>query len=276
MNNFKPMHLINKNTGRVGAGSWDAFPIEMLPQVIEQAKEWKEVLNGIERPWLCWAVQDELCQIQQKLVMKVGWTPVVGNDTNVKPEILPGSIYIDFNSLFQFDHMRSYFPLEFVYLFSDKMAFWHSDFLMSYKDMKACADTFDNLSDSQMAMVWNRGRLFGLRDRHANKWYAVVGCTTKSASKQQFELGCGFWRHTDKHPNFIPSDYKKKPHYDHEIGITNWQKKYGGKIIRIRPSMYGHMTSRECKHIFSKEEDLTKNFNFRTICDELKITDIIE
>jgi len=270
------MHVINKKSGRVGSGSWDAFPHEMFAQVEKQAKNWQSELSNIDRPWLCWAVQDDLCKLQQALVKEVGWTPVVGHDTNIKPTILPGSHYIDFNSQFKFDHLRMFFPLEFVFLFVEKIAFWHSDFLMSLTDMRKCATAFETLRDSEMAMVWNRGRLFGLRDRHANKWYALVGCTTKAASKEQFELGCGFWRHIERHPNFRSEDYKKEPFYDHEIGITNWNKKYGGKIIRLSPSVIGHMTSRECKHIFSKEEDLTCNFDLRDMCKKLKIEGVYD
>lgn len=268
---FKPMHIIQKESGRMGTGNWDAFPFELLNTVYDVAKKWGEKLKNIEKPWLCWGVQDDICQIQQKLVMEMGWTPVVGHDTNIVPTVLDGSFYIDFNEGFNFDHMRMYFPLEFVFLFVDKIAFWHSDFLMSIEDMQYCVEKFEFLGKDEMAMVWNRGRLFGLRDRHANKWYALVGCTTRDASRKQFDLGCGFWRHIEKHPNFKKEDYRREPFYDHEIGVTNWQKKYKGHIVRLKLSTRGHMTSRECKHSFSKEEDLTNNFNLVNVCKQLGI-----
>lgn len=269
------MHIIQKESGRIGSGNWDAVPEEMIDVILKIASGWKTFFFNIKKPWLCWGVENKICQIQQKLVLETGYTPVVGHDTNLVPTIIPGAHYFNFNEILQLPHMIMFFPLEFSFLFAEKIAFWHSDFLMSREDMQKCATAFDNIQDGEMAMVWNRGRWFGLRDRHANKWYALVGCTTKKASSEQYKLGCGFWRHIEKHPNYRKEDYKKPPFYDHEIGITMWHKKYAGVIHRLTPQTEGHMTSRACKHVYSKEEDLAKHQNLVKVCEILKIDDLL-
>lgn len=268
------MHIIQKESGRIGSGNWDAVPEKMINSIMELAAEWKTFFSNIQKPWLCWGVEDKLCQIQQKLVLEAGYTPIVGHDTNLVPTIVPGSRYFDFNSSLKLSHMIMFFPLEFSFLFTKKIAFWHSDFLVSREDMAKCVAIFDKVSDGEMAMVWNRGRWLGMRDRHANKWYALIGCTTQKASSEQYKLGCGFWRHIEKHPNYRKDDFKKIPHYDHEIGITMWNKKYGGTIHRLTPSTIGHMTSRACKHDFSKEEDLARYQNVEKVCKTLGIEDL--
>ena len=265
------MHRIAKTDGRIGSGNWDAFPTDLIERVQEAAVEWREALGQIEKPWLCWGVEKTMLRLQQRLVLEAGWTPVVGHDVNLEPEIEQGSVYVDFNRQLQLPHMRIFFPLEWIFLWVDKIAFWHSDILLSTSDMRDCAATFDRLKNGQVSAVWNRGPWFGLRQRHANKWYAVVACSTKGASLDQYEKGCGWWRHIAKHPNFRENDYRKTPHYDHEIGITMWHKKYGGNVVRIRPSMKGHMTSSRCKRTISKEEDLATNFHVAEMARNLGI-----
>jgi hypothetical protein len=35
---------------RVGAGNWDAFPVERLPEIHRVAERWAERLKGLEKP----------------------------------------------------------------------------------------------------------------------------------------------------------------------------------------------------------------------------------
>jgi hypothetical protein len=78
----------------VGSGNWDAFPVERLPEIYKAAEQWAENLTGIEKPWLYWCISNQWCVLQQRLAQLAGWTPVVGNDTNIKnPTVLPGGVY---------------------------------------------------------------------------------------------------------------------------------------------------------------------------------------
>ena len=84
-----------------GQGQWPAFRALNidLEELMNIAMEWGRQLESIDRPWLCWNVNDDWCFVQQKLVTEAGWTPVVGFDPRVGPprRVLPGSIVFDFN-----------------------------------------------------------------------------------------------------------------------------------------------------------------------------------
>jgi hypothetical protein len=58
----------------VGTGNWKAYtlPLELM---FTAAELWKQQLEGVEKPWLCWNVSGRWCLLQQKLVRHVGWTP---------------------------------------------------------------------------------------------------------------------------------------------------------------------------------------------------------
>jgi hypothetical protein len=87
---------INRTQERTaGVGSWSLFSSDEIVKVEQAAQHWKAALTGIDKPWLCWCVNDKWSIIQQKLVLSVGWTPIVGNDANIKhPTILEGSVYV--------------------------------------------------------------------------------------------------------------------------------------------------------------------------------------
>ena len=83
-----------------GYGDWHAFDLP-LETVYEAAREWKEQLRGIEKPWLCWHINDRWCTIQQRLVQAAGWTPVLGWDPQFgPPNPEPGAVVVDFNRRF--------------------------------------------------------------------------------------------------------------------------------------------------------------------------------
>ena len=113
------------DVSQAGKGNWEEFPGVPLETVHEAAAEWRRALAGVTRPWLCWNVSERWGRLQQRLIQEVGWTPVVGYDPRCGPPaaVLPGSILIDFNSHFGFEVMWPHFPLEFAFLFTDRLAF---------------------------------------------------------------------------------------------------------------------------------------------------------
>ena len=103
-----------------GTSNWWLFSAEDIPKVEAASREWRAALDGVARPWLCWCVNDKWCVLQQKLVLKAGWTPVVGHDTNIHmPTLVDGSLYVDFNKHFKYRKMYMHFPMEWVYRHSD-------------------------------------------------------------------------------------------------------------------------------------------------------------
>jgi len=268
---YKPMHIIKKGEGKIGSGNWLLFSSEMYESILKAAEKWKEKLDGIDKPWLCWCVNDRWCIFQQKLIKAVGWTPVVGKDTNIdNPTILSGSVYLDFNEMLNYPHMRMQFPLEWVFLFCEKLAFWHSDLILSMKDMKRCAEIFEKLKDGETAAVKSRPSLFQFWNiPKSRRFFEVVGCTTRGASRSQYEHGCGWWRKIHKHPNFRASDFKTIPNYENGIGIRHWKEKYGGKVISLNVSLKGHAAANKTRDLKSKEEDLDTTYSLEKIAKKL-------
>jgi hypothetical protein len=134
----------------------------------------------------------------------VGWTPVVGNDTNIeKPEVLPGSVYIDFNQDLKLSRLlaRGFLALE-----------------RRYGESPKC---FENLRHGEPSMPWGRplmGLLTPFREiNNSNRLFEVIGCNTREASLQHYNEGLRFWRHPDKHPNNT-SLAEAFPHWEHSAG----------------------------------------------------------
>jgi hypothetical protein len=148
-----------RTIGRVGAGNWDAFPLGKIADIHRASRRWSEELKKIQKPWLCWCISNQWCTLQQRLVQYAGWTPVVGHDTNIEnPVVLPGSVYVNFNADLKLPRLLIYFILEWIFLFTDKLAFWHADFLLSNGDMLKAANCFEDLQQGEFAMPWSSGR----------------------------------------------------------------------------------------------------------------------
>jgi hypothetical protein len=234
---------------QVGKGNWGGFSIP-LEKVQEAAAEWQQTLAGVDRPWLCWHVSDRWCTLQQKLIQGIGWTPVIGFDPRCGPPatVVPGSIVIDFNAHFGLGIMWPHFPLEFAYLFSDRLAFWHADLLCRLEVMRQLGSIFESLPDGAVAAVPDfGGRRNILKFRHHRYW-ELVGCTTKSASRSQFEYGSGWWRYIKHHPQCTNEKERRrraKYYYDSGVGIMYWKRKYGGQVVDIPAKLVeeGHCTS---------------------------------
>jgi hypothetical protein len=233
---------LSKKAGRIGTGNWKAFPADRIQEVRVAAATWKSALADIERPWLCWCVDDQWCSLQQRLVLQTGWTPVVGTDGNVaQPTVIPGSVFIDFNQILKLPLMWMHFPLEFAFLYSRRLAFWHSDVLPPVSVMRAVAAEFDTLGDGQFMGVrigrvgplWQFRRLLQGKPSRYSRWYEVIGCTTEGASRSQFDQGCGWWRHPEHHPNARLDRLPKSPHWEHGVGIALWEELFGGTARQL-------------------------------------------
>ena len=230
-----------------GAGDWASFdrPIDTL---YEAAEDWKQELKGIEKPWLCWNVSERWTLLQQRLVQEVGWTPVVGLDPRYpKPKLLPGAVAVDFNKRFNYPIMYFHFPVELVFKFTDRFAFWHSDLLVRLPKLQEIATMFENLKDGEMAAVRDNGGRRYIFTPKRHRYFELIGCTTRGASESQWKSGAGWWRPFFMHPNCPPGERERRSQYpgDHGFGIMYWKRYCGGHVkeIPIRPLVEGHCTS---------------------------------
>lgn len=271
---------------RAAAGNWDAWPPARLPDIYRAAEHWAAQVSSIDKPWLCWCVSDPWCILQQRLVLSVGWTPIVGHDTNIaQPTVLPGSIAVNFNADLQLPRLLMYFVLEWVFLFAPRLTFWHVDMLLSHRDMATAARTFEDLAQGQMALPHCRANpllrwLAPYRPISIdNRLFEVIGCNTREASRQQYEEGLGFWRHPECHPNntTLPADF---PHWEHTIGVSLWARRHPTQHIVPKVDIKtGHAATwkfRGLGRTMSKQELLEEHANIRHYAEKLGIVDLLE
>jgi hypothetical protein len=229
-------HPLSRHT-HAGYGDWRAFDLP-LDTVYAAAAEWKEALKGVAKPWLCWHVNDRWCAIQQRLVLEVGWTPVVGWDPQFgPPNPLPGSVLIDFNRRFNLPILWLHMPLEFAFLYTDKLAFWHADLLCRIPVMRRLSTIFDALEDGEMAAPYSRGGRRHWLNFKRHRYWEVVGCTTRGASESQFQLGTGWWQNFALHPNCPDAaerERRRRYYWDSGVGILYWKRRYGGRVRDLK------------------------------------------
>ena len=247
---------------RTGRGNWNAFDLP-IDSVLIAARAWSRALDGIGRPWLCWSVDDDWSMVQQRLVAGVGWTPVVGFDPRVgPPPTISEAILVDFNQQLRLPVLYPHFVLEFVFAFADKLAFWHSDLLLTEGDMAKFARTFADLSDGEMAAVASPSGWRRLVAGRKRRYWELLGCTTRAASRSQFDHGCGWWMHFHNHPNF-PGGGSRRYHWEYGCGIHHWQRACGGRVRDIAEAdiTYGHFSRISNKSYIAEE----KNNVFRNL-----------
>jgi hypothetical protein len=276
-----------------GIGNWERFAQSpfTIHDVCAVARGWKQELAGVARPWLCWNVDDEWCLVQQQLVLEVGWTPVVGFDPRVgPPPLLPGARLIDFNRPFGFNTMYPHFPLDFVFAFTERLAFWHSDLLVPLDDLRGHAQRFEALRDGEIIATEPgqslRARLFG--PRQARAW-ELLGCLTRGGSLSNFETGCGWWMCFYLHPNsqgHAEHQKRVREYWDHGTGVLYWRNHCGGKLglIPERVLDAGHYTRirRAKSYRVAGHDDwrrdlakeLSANFSLREACTAMKLDDV--
>lgn len=273
-----------------GNGHWEAFmQLNIKMSEIESAAScWATQIAGVERPWLCWNVDPNWCFVQQKLIKEVGWIPIVGFDPRVgPPPLVDGAICIDFNEQFKLPIMWMHFPIEFIFLFCDRMAFWHSDLLMRRETMAKLAKFFGDLPDGAAACVAPKeGNLAFLYPKQRRYW-ELVGCSTRGASLSQFQNGCGWWMNFWLHPSNTEKKRKERAgfYYDHGAGIRYWHRHCNGTMRLIPEKLVaeGH-----CTRIGNKDYratspndsrrnlalDLHENFDLKLICKKLDLLDL--
>jgi hypothetical protein len=267
-------------TGRHGTGNWRYFDRSM-DEILVAANIWKEKLKDIEKPWLCWNVNDDWCLVQQRIIKAIGWTPVVGWDPYFKSGAPQeeGSVIIDFNEKLKLLSVWPHVPLEFAFLWTDRLAFWHADLFVRMNKLKHIVEMFEVLKNGEMAAVLNRGGIRNLHNYRSHLIWELIGCTTKEASKSQFECGCGWWRNIWAHPNCPDEKERKrrqKYYYDHGVGIMYWKRYYHGKVhsIPLRPLLEGHCSAagnKSYKLGKNKEEELQDNFKLHEVLKRLDL-----
>lgn len=228
-----------------GTGNWASWEPEELGILLAAAERWARQVPPGDKYWLCWNINDRWCQLQQRLILEVGWTPIVGADRMVrKPTIVDGAIFIDFNEGLNLPCLWPHFVLEFVFAWADRLAFWHADVLMPRTRLQAYAHRFEAMTGPETAAVLSRRNL--LRPRawnNGDRWWEVIGCTTREASRSQFDCGGGWWRHFQNHPNCAPVRHLDHYDWDSGGGIRYWQKEHGGKVVRLRLDRQYHFSA---------------------------------
>ena len=286
-----------------GCGNWRFFRKAAVPldDVYASAAHWAAELKGVTKPWLCWNVDPDWCLVQQRLVKSVGWTPVVGHDPRAPfPRLEAGAIFIDFNKHLKLPVMWMHFPLEFVHLYAERLAFWHADCLLRTEKMRKVATIFEGLPDGAMAAVKPKETTKGiLKDilrssvmraaPSTRRYWEVVGCTTRGASKNAFDNGCGWWMGWAFHPSNSEQERARKLRYywDSGSGIRFWHKKLGhqvelipesyiaeGHFTSIGRSGYKHVTDKNFKRNLSLE--LSLNNELVECCDRLDLEKFLE
>jgi hypothetical protein len=273
-----------------GMGNWQAWGDD-ISAITSAAESWRLALQSIEYPWLCWNIDEDWCYLQQKLVLEAGWTPVVGFDPRcgAPSKLVPGAIVVDFNRDLHLPVLYPHFPLEFAFLFCERIAFWHSDLLVRVEKMRAIAAQFKKLEQGETAAVscvgW-RNIFTPLRQRY----WELIGCTTRQASKDQFDKGCGWWLHFHAHPNrkVNVGDRKLEQYYwDHGSGIMYWKRKHGGQVLSLKEKDYmeGHFSQikfDQYKRISPNNEfrdlrqDLNNNFQLKECASKLGLADLLQ
>ena len=264
----------------VGTGNWKYFPVQALDEVLAAADDWQRQCAGTARPWLCWCVDEEWCVLQQRLVAACGWTPLVGSDGRFpRPPLVPGAVFVDFNERLRLPIMYMHFVIEWAFRFADVLAFWHSDVLPPVSMMKQIAAEFETIMPGEYVgvrhnanwpMRWRRLAKGYRRWTHINahRWFEVVGCTTRQASQQQFECGCGIWHNIHLHPNATQRIKNIVPFWEHGVGVWYWERYFGGRAreltVNIHPYHYvakGAKRVLDDKGVWFKSRELRENYN---------------
>jgi hypothetical protein len=280
--------VIERQRMRSGRGNWNSFVLP-LDQVMEVASGWATHLAGIERPWLCWNVNAEWCLVQQDLVSHVGWTPIVGGDPRAgRPPLRKDAIWIDFNAGLDLPLLLMHVPLEFMFLWADRLAFWHSDLIVRPAKLEALARSFEEIPDGQMAAVPRRGDWLKFFNFRRHRFWELIGCTTRGASRSQFEHGCGWWMNFQEHPSVRGEAERRRRaryYFDHGTGIMYWARHCGGRVRSIPLSLVdeGHFSRNKLENAFSSARDetrdltkeITRNWDLGAICRRLEVVPVV-
>lgn len=97
-------------------------------------------------------------------------------------------------------------------------------------------DADRRLPDGTSAAVSTAGwrDLFSLSHR---RFWELIGCTKRSASRDRYEKGCGWSLNFQSHRNCaVNAGDQHLPNYywDHGSGIYNWKRRHGGKVLALK------------------------------------------
>lgn len=277
---------IGKTTGRNGTGHW-RFWDRPVDDLLRAAEDWAAAIAGVDKPWLCWNMNDRWCWLQQRLVADAGWTPVVGWDPNcgtAPGRLVPGAVAVDFNARLQLQVLYQHVPLELVFLWADRLAFWHADVVLPRSKLHAAARRFENLRDGEMAAVKTWGGLRNALRPKYHRYWEVLGCTTRGASRSQFEQGCGWWRGFQDHPNAPaePAERARRARFydDHGCGVRYWQRYCGGRVQAIgerwiAKEHFSVITVKDYQRAASKSDEMDINFDLPAIARRFGVDDLL-
>jgi len=119
-----------------------------------------------------------------------------------------------------------------------------------------------------------------------HRYYELLACMTRGASKDNFDKGCGWWRNSFLHPNVgsrAERDEREKLFYDNGFGLMYWKRKHGGRVrdISLRRAAEGH-----CSEIGNKNyknlpghleaerntgREMELNYDLEQVCKRLGI-----
>jgi hypothetical protein len=184
--------------------------------------------------------------------------------------------------------MYPHFPMEFAFLFCERLAFWHSDLLVRLPQLQELANSFSKLEQGSMSAVSCvslRNYFFPAKQR----FWELIGCTTRAASQSQFDHGCGWWLHFYEHPNrhVNAADKSLQKHYwDHGSGIMYWKRKHHGQVIALHEKDYveGHFSQikfDQYRRVSPNNEfrdlrlDLTNNFELSACAARLGLSALL-
>jgi len=275
-----------KNEGISGTGDNRYFDRDLYEKILRASESWKSQTEGINRAWLCWNVHDDWCWLQQQLIVEAGWTPIVGWDPSCSkcPPLVPGAIAIDFNADLRLPLLWSHLPLEFSFLWTEKLAFWHSDLILSRRKMEKVAKIFSNLTDNEVSAVFSYGGLKNLLQVKNHRYWELLGCTTQGASRDQFEKGAGWFRHIAYHMNAPKDEIEQRRRKDlsseHGAGILYWKKYYKGQVHSIserwlKEEHFSVISIPNYIKASSKTEEMEINFNLDRIAQKFGISDLL-
>lgn len=157
--------------------------------------------------------------------------------------------------------------------------------LLPIDKMQRAADRFGSLRDGEMSAVYSFGGWRNLLKYRCHRYWEVLGCTTAKASKDQFDNGCGWWRHWTDHINAPtdPEEHRKRARYysEHGVGTMYWKRNHGGIVHPIREGFVkeGHFSVTSKKSYIkseSKSEEININYNLNSIAKSLKIEHLLD
>jgi hypothetical protein len=260
-----------------GHGNWACWDADETPALLAAAECWASQLPPGDKYWICWSNDDAWCRVQQRLVLEVGWTPLVAADVSLggEPTVLPGAVRLDFAAGLPLRDVWMHFPLEMAFAWVERLAFWHSDVLLPRPLMQAYARQFDDLSGPVTAAVFSRRDLLRPRGwNNADRWFEVIGCTTRAASRDQWARGAGWWKHFQNHPNCQVVPDLHRYNWDHGGGIRYWQRQHGGQVCRLQFDSRHHVSHYHRPDLRPAGQPLT-GVNLPSFASSLGIGDLI-